>query len=210
MAGRMRVVYLEVALYNAAAPTALIGIMAFLLAVTLGPLVSDPDYSSLAHTTSELAGQAMPNAWIMRLGFMTFGLCTTLAAALRLRDRPYTAVPLIAFGMAMVTAAFWSNAPIDRSVAHSIREDEIHSIAASLMGFAFACACVARLWMSALWLKDPLTWLALAASICLPLGMVAFPALDGGLQRVMFVISFIWIVREMRSIAPVRLPTAQR
>jgi hypothetical protein len=197
-------------LHNAAAPIALTGIIAFLLAATLGPLASDPDYSSLAHTTSELAGQAMPNAWIMRLGFMSFGLCTALAAALRLRDRPYTAVPLIAFGTAMMIAAIWSNAPIDRAVAHSTREDEIHSIAASLMGLAFATACVARLWMSAFSFKDPLTWIALAASIGLPLGMVALPGVDGGLQRLMFAISFVWIVREMRSIAPARSPTAKR
>jgi Protein of unknown function (DUF998) len=197
-------------LQNAAAPIALIGIIAFLLAVTFGPLVSDPNYSSLAHTTSELAGQFMPNAWIMRLGFMSFGLCTALGATLRLRDRPYTAIPLIVFGMAMMFAAIWSNAPIDRAVAHSIREDEVHSIAASLMGLAFVAACVARLWMSGFSFQDSLTWLALAASVGLPLGMVAFPGVDGGLQRLMFAISFVWIVREMRSPTPARSPTAER
>jgi hypothetical protein len=194
-------------LRKTATATALIGVVAFISAATLGPLVSHPDYSSLAHTTSELAGQGMPNAWIMQSGFAAFGLCTALAATIRLRDRPYTTAPLIVFGMAMMAAAIWSNAPIDRAVAHSIREDAFHSIAASLMGVAFAAASSARLWMNGFAFKDWLSWLSLAASVGLPLAMIALPDIDGGLQRVMFAISFCWIVREARS--PARVVTTK-
>ena len=182
-----------------ATATALTGVLAFGLAATTGPVFSHPDYSSIAHTTSELAGQGMPDAWIMRSGFAAFGLCTAMAAAMRLRDRPFTSAPLIVFGAAMLAAAVWSNAPIDRSVVYSLREDAIHSAAASLMGLAFAVACLARLWMTAFPLRDGLSWLALAASIGLPLGMIAFPNVDGGLQRLMFAISFVWIIREAGS-----------
>jgi hypothetical protein len=197
-------------LSNTAAATALIGIAGFVLAAMIGPLFSHPDYSSIAHTMSELAGQAMPDAWIMRLGFVSFGLCTAIAAALRLRDRPCTAVPLIIFGVAMMMAALWSNAPIDRAIAHSIHEDEVHSIAASLMGVAFAAASAARLWMNAFSLRDWLSWFALATSIGLPLAMVAFPGVDGGLQRLMFAISFVWIVREVRSPGTAPSPTSEQ
>jgi hypothetical membrane protein len=127
-----------------ATATTLIGISGFILAAAIGPLVSHPDYTSLGHTTSELAGQAMPNAWIMRTGFAMFDLCTALAAAMLLREHPITMTPLTVFGAAMMAAAIWSNAPIDRAAEYSVREDELHSIAASLMGVAFAAACLSR------------------------------------------------------------------
>lgn len=206
--GQMRVSNLGPSVTSTATLTALIGVIVFILAAMIGPLFSHPNYSSLAHTTSELAGQGMPNAWIMRSGFATFGACTAFAAAMRLRDSPVSAAPLIVFGASMLAASIWSNAPIDRTAAHSIREDEFHSIAASLMGVAFAAACSARLCMNGFSVRDSLSWLALAASIGLPLGMVAFPSVDGGLQRVMFAISFVWIVRELRP--PARTPKAKR
>lgn len=196
------------ALRNTAATIALLGVIGIVLAAAVGPLFSHPNYSSLAHTMSELAGQTMPNAWIMRLGFVIFGACTALAAALCLKVRPHTAAPLMVFGTAMIVAAFWSNAPIDRTIAHSIREDEIHSVAASLMGVAFVAACMARLWMNAFSSRDLLSWLALAASIGLPVGMMTFTSVDGGLQRLMFAISFCWIVREVRPSAATPSPTA--
>jgi hypothetical protein len=39
---------------------------------------------------------------------------------------------------------------------------------------------------------------------------VRFPGVNGGLQRLMFAISFVWIVREVRSPGTAPSPTSDR
>lgn len=184
---------------GAAFSLALAGIAVFVIAALVGPFFSHPDYSWFSHTTSELAGQTMPNAWIMRLGFISFGAGVSAAAVLRRRVAPFTCYPLIVFGLAMMAAALWSNAPIDPETPFSQREDALHSIAASTMGFAFAAATAGRLWRCGWSMRDGLSWLGLGSSVGLPLLMAALPQVDGALQRIMFTISFVWIAREMRA-----------
>jgi Protein of unknown function (DUF998) len=176
----------------------LMGVGLFVLAALAGPFFSHPDYSSISHTTSELAGQNMPGAWIMRTGFIGFGAGTLAASALVFRRIPDVAAALMLFGLAMIVAAFWSNMPIDPALGGTAADDRLHSIAATGMGFAFAAAAALRLWRHRFALSQWPAWGALAASILLPLGMVAFPMIDGALQRAMFVISFFWIAHEIR------------
>jgi Protein of unknown function (DUF998) len=181
-----------------ATTSALLGIGLFILAATVGPLVSHEDYSWISNTTSELAGQNMPNAWLMRLGFLGFGLATAVAAALKFRSAPLVYSALIAFGACMIAAAAWSHLPIDPALGGSRAEDNLHSVAASAMGVAFVAATGLRLWPARVTRFDWLSALALAASVLLPLAMLTFPMIDGLLQRMMFAVSFVWIIRETR------------
>lgn len=170
------------------------GIAAFVAAAAIAPWFSHPGYSSISHTTSELAGQNMPRAWIMRLGFTGFGAGTALAALMGWRRQPAVAAALLLFGLCMIAAAIWSHLPIDPALGGSRQEDDWHSVAASAMGAAFAAATALHLWQT----RGATRWLdgtALAASVVLPLGMAALPQLDGALQRLMFAISFVWIWR---------------
>jgi Protein of unknown function (DUF998) len=168
------------------------GIGAFVTAAAVAPWLSHPDYSSVAHTTSELAGQNMPNAWIMRAGFIGFGGGTALAALWRRRSMPAVAAALLLFGLCMVAAAIWSHLPIDPALGGNHDEDSAHSVAASAMGAAFAAAVALHWWQT----RGAQRWLdaiALAAATLLPMAMLALPAVDGALQRLMFAISFVWI-----------------
>ncbi len=172
--------------------------MLFVAAVLIAPGVSHPAYSSLAHTTSELAGQNMPAAWMMRLGFMGFGLGVAVASLARWQAMPTLASATLLFGLCMVAAAVWSHLPIDPSLGGSTGEDGLHSLAATAMGFAFAAAVATRLWQQrgrGHWLD----WMAVAAAVPLPLGMAALPTMDGALQRTMFAISFLWLWQVLAS-----------
>jgi hypothetical protein len=174
------------------------GIAAIIAAVVLGPFFSDPNYSSLSNTLSELAGQNMPAAWIMRLGFVAFGLSVIVAVVLRFRALSIAVgLPLVGFGAAMIAAAIWSNLPIDADLGGSREEDTLHSVAASAMGFCFAGATLAQLWRLGFPSSDWLSWLGLGASVVLPLGMATWPDVDGALQRMMFAISFVWIAHTI-------------
>lgn len=172
---------------------ALSGIVLFVAAVAFGPSFSHPAYSSIGHTTSELAGQNMPFAWIMRVGFAGYGLSAAVAALAIARSLPEVAAATIIFGVALIACAFWSHLPIDAALGGSLSEDRLHSAAAMTAGVAFTVGAMLHLRRTHLGADDWPSWLALCASIGLPLAMLALPAIDGILQRLMFGISFIWL-----------------
>ena len=169
------------------------GIVALFTAMILGALASDPAYSTVSNTTSELAGQGMPNAWIMRAGFAAFGLAAILSAGLRLREAPLMHLPVILFGLGMIGVAIWSAAPLDPALAFDAEQDRLHSLLASGVGFAFALACGVRIFLPGGNPFEGVSWLGLIVSIAIPLAMTRFPEIDGVLQRIMFAVSALWL-----------------
>src|SRR5690606_28025650 len=84
-----------------------------------------------------------------------------------------------------------AGAPFDRT------EDTLHSVAATVMGFAFALGVTAARW----WPGRPASFrvldvVAIAASVVIPLAMSASTDVTGALQRAMFAIAYLWYARE--------------
>ncbi len=169
------------------------GIVALFAAMILGPLASDPAYSTVSNTTSELAGQGMPNAWIMRTGFAAFGLAAILSAALRLREAPLMHIPVLLFGLGMIGVAVWSGPPLDPALPVDAEAARMHALLASGVGFAFALACGVRIFLPGGEPFEGVSWLGLIVSIAIPLAMTRFPEIDGVLQRIMFAVSALWL-----------------
>src|SRR5690606_27614171 len=131
-------------------------------------------------------------------GFVLFGLAVIWLAhreggAWR---QPATASH-VAFGSCLFAVAAFSlrswqaGAPFDRT------EDMLHSVAATVMGFAFALGVMAARW----WPGRParfrvLDVVAIAASVAIPLAMSASTGYTGALQRAMFAIAYLWYARE--------------
>lgn len=174
----------------------LVGIAAMLMAMVIGPVLSPPEFSWQRHTTSEQAGQHVPGAWIMRAGFVAYGLATCVAALRDWATRPLVRAALALFGLGLVGAAVWSNAPIVAGLPADPHEDFLHSIASGLVGAAFAFACGARIFAPGGSRSDVLAWAGLVISIAIPLAMVALPDARGAMQRAMFVFSFVFVARE--------------
>jgi hypothetical protein len=65
------------------------GISIVVIAILVGPYFSPPEFSWLHHSTSEQAGQHMTGAWIMRAGFVGYGLATMAAALADWNARPF-------------------------------------------------------------------------------------------------------------------------
>jgi hypothetical membrane protein len=173
---------------------ATVGIVAFTLAAMIGPFVSHPGYSSVRHSLSELAGQDMPNAWIMRGGFVAFGVAVLFASLARFQSNAAVFGALSLFGAAMLAAAHWSHLPISPLTGGSQGEDQLHSMAAMVMGTAFAAACGFRLWTRR---KHGVDWIGvggLLVSTIIPAIMVLIPDIAGAVQRMMFLASFVWIL----------------
>ena len=170
-----------------------------LMAILVGPLFSPPELSWVHHSTSEQAGQQLAGAWIMRVGFVCYGIGTLLAALVDWPTRPFVRAALMVFGLGLVGTAIWSNASILPEVLSDAHEDWLHSVASGIVGTAFAAACAARLFAPGGSSRDILAWVGLAISVVIPLAMGVCPDFRGLLQRTMFGFSFVFIAREFTS-----------
>ena len=121
-----------------------------------------------AFHTSEQASQQLAGAWLMRAGFVTYGLGTLAAAAMDWGTRPLVRLALTVFGLGLIAAAVWSNASIFPEAVSDMREDLIHSLASGVAGTAFAFACAARIFAPFGLMRDLLAWTGLAASVARP------------------------------------------
>lgn len=168
------------------------------VAVAFAPVVLDNSYSWMAHTTSDAAGQGVQGAWLTRLGFVTFGLGVLWLShwMIAVWRRPATALHVVFGSCLMAVAAFslrsWQvGAPYDRT------EDLLHSVAATVMGFAFALGVVAvgaRPGRPASY--RVLDLVAIAVSVVIPLSMAASGEHSGALQRAMFAVAYLWYATE--------------
>ena len=159
----------------------------------------DGTYDWRRHTTSEAAGQGVRGAWVARTGFLLFGVAVlTLTSG---RARPWKRLPTLAhtvFGLCFLAVAAFSARSWDRTVPYDPTEDTLHSVGATLMGFAFAfgVATVAADRVEDNARPQPLDFIAVAASVAIPLGMIRYESSAGLLQRLMFLVAYVWFARE--------------
>lgn len=175
------------------------GLGASALLLAFAPRAMPAGYSWLAHTTSESAAQGVNGAWLARLGFVLFGLSVLLLILVRRRVWGPAAVLHGAFGLFMVAVGVFSARSWVPDAAFDRTEDLMHSVAASAMGFAFALGVVVTLLRERPAVRQrrwPLDVTALVASVVVPLAMYVLPELTGALQRVMFLVAYVWYAAE--------------
>ena len=178
---------------------AVVGLALSALGLAVAPLAMPSSYSWVAHTTSESAAQGVQGAWVARVGFVLFGLAVILLATVAAqRWGGWGRFLHTSFGLLMLAAAGFSSRPWVPGAPFDPVEDLLHSIAATAMGFAFAFGVVAvavvRRRRDGRWSASDAV--AVGASVGVPLGMVAVPAVAGSLQRAMFLVAYLWYAAE--------------
>ena len=168
-------------------------------ALACAPLFLPESYSWVAQTTSESAAQGLQGAWVARLGFLLFGFGVLWLSRLS-RDAwgIWGFVLLGCFGVMMVGTAAFSHRPWLPGAPFDPIEDLLHSVTATVMGFAFAAGVVAvglgRSRAGAL--RRAFDLAAVAASVLLPIAMGLSTTHTGLLQRTMFLIAYLWYAGE--------------
>ena len=173
-----------------------------LLILSLGCLLVVPvfmpeSYSWLIHTTSESAAQGLQGAWLARLGFLLFGFAVLWLAALLSTTWARAASWMhLAFGILMIGTAAFSHRPFIPGVPFDPVEDWLHSFSATLMGFAFSLGVFFRFLQRGKSIGRVLDLVALASAIGIPLLMMRFPGIGGLVQRLMFLVAYLWYGTE--------------
>jgi Protein of unknown function (DUF998) len=169
------------------------------LALGIAPLLMPASYSSIANTTSESAAQGVEYAWVARLGFLAFGLAVVwLAAGLKRSWARVAHWSHVAFGVLMIATAAFSHRPWVPGAEFDRVEDALHSFTATAMGFAFSFGVLARLMQRSRQRERGriLDGVALVAATVIPVLMARMAGIDGVIQRLLFVVAYLWYARE--------------
>lgn len=169
------------------------------LALAVAPLVLPDDYDWFEHTTSEAGAQGVDGAWVARLGFVLLGLAV-LAISTRAAPRWGSRATAFhrAFGLGMIAVAAFSARSWADGAAHDPTEDLLHSVAATVVGLSFALGVLAVL-LTGREKGQPVRIfdvVAVAAAIVIPLAMTQLDGAEGLLQRLMFLVAYVWYGRE--------------
>lgn len=165
----------------------------------VAPGAMSPSYSWSANFISEAAAQGIAGAWVARLGFLMFGFAVLwLSVAIRPLWPRGTYWSQMAFGVFMVSTAAFSHRPWAANAPFDPFEDILHSVTATAMGFAFAFGVLVRLVQRG---RDGESGrgfdaVALVATIVLPLVGWIWPSIPGLMQRLMFLVAYLWYGRE--------------
>lgn len=167
-----------------------IGILIFTAAAVAGPSYTVERYSSISDVISLLGAQNTPNNFIMVAGFLALSI-GIIVDGVRQFSKP--TVPFIAFGLCMGLAGLVAHRPLSPDVAFSLFAHHTHSALATLAGIFIT---VGLLWQAARQsLPRPRAIAIALAALCfgLPLCMLAFPGIQGFIQRLMYFLMFIWL-----------------
>ena len=166
-----------------------------LAAIIAAPGLMPGEYYWVSHSVSESAAQGLEGAWLARLGLVLFGLAVLWLAGAAARVWARAAVWMhIGFGVMMVATAVFSHQPFLAGVPFDPVEDLLHSITATVMGFAFSIGVFVRFLQRRQGDVSGrvLDLVGLVSAIVIPLLMVIRPGIGGLVQRLMFLVGYVW------------------
>jgi len=162
------------------------------------PFFSAEGYSIVKHTTSQLGAQKTPNSWVMNIVFVLMGITSIWAGWAHYEGFWFQRTLLLIFGISLALVAVYSHAPITEGVIYSEKSDELHSLFASTIGFSFTILAI-----STTFIKEGKSEMILPVMIgvlatILSLLMFKLENFTGIWQRLMFIITFGWMIYEFK------------
>jgi len=162
------------------------------------PFYTADGYSVVRHTTSQLGAQQTPNSWIMNLTFVMMGIASIYAGWSHYGKYWFHKVVLSIFGVSLLLTAVFSHSPINYDVNFSVREDELHSLFASSTGFSFCILAISTGLIKKKNSAKILPVLIGIAATLLSIMMLEVEMYKGIWQRLIFIISFGWMIYEFK------------
>lgn len=165
-----------------------------LLVMFILPFYSAPGYDLFRHTTSQLGAQNTPNSWVMNITFMGLGSACIYEALNRLKKYRLQQSLLILFGVGLIFSGIYKHAPIDPAVSFSVREDDLHSWASSLVGMSFTAYAFVSIFILKVRRDKILAMTVGVLATLLSFLIFSIPDYAGLFQRVMFILAFTWLL----------------
>lgn len=157
-------------------------------------------YSWTKNTVSQLAAQKYQNRWIMRLGFIGFGILLVINYVVDLQNALifwYYTLPLSIYGICISITGIFCSKPFEENKQFSKREEKMHSIFAQLAGFSLSMAIVIH-FLTAIDLDTLIAAIFHLITLIFVVGMslmiARYEKNRGLIQRIMWAGTFLWLL----------------
>lgn len=157
------------------------------------PFFSAEGYSIIKHTTSELGAQLTPNSWVMNVTFIGLGILCVVEALFALNSYTWHLIILVLFGIGLLLSGLFRHMPIHPELPYSIREDELHSAASSLVGMSFTIFSFSSIFILTSKKNKIIAFLMGVLATLISGFIFGLPNYAGLLQRLMFMTAFAWL-----------------
>jgi hypothetical membrane protein len=164
------------------------------LAMFILPYFSVDSYAIAKNTTSHLGAQKAPNAWIMNLCFLVTGLSCVIEAWLHLKNWVFQKYVLSIFGVSFFLTGFFRHAPIVEGISYNLLQEQLHSVFAWINGFSFTLLVVSVIFIEKKRFSQLVDSVVALFLTLLSLLMVYLSDYSGIWQRIIFIISFVWLL----------------
>lgn len=159
-------------------------------------IVVGDQYIWYRHSISQLAGQGYAQAWIMRAGFIGFGVLVQIAGIGRIRaagQHWYRELPIMAYGLCILASGIFSAAPFIEGVSYSEQEAELHTLFATAGGWALTAGIFLHMLTDAQNSRKAVHTVALVLTMGVAFAFFALPTVSGALQYLLWVVGFSWL-----------------
>jgi hypothetical protein len=170
-----------------------LAVAGFIFVIIIAHLFSPDDYNWTKHTISHLGCQGYNGKCIMQFGFIAFGFI--MAAGIFLNGISWKTAPVLIYALCVGLTGIFCAEPFFTYHEYSGTEAEIHSFFAQTAGMSFCLGILVQLLYAR---SQNQKWLHLFFFILI-IGLSAsfgiFVFYQGAIQRLLYLSSFIWLVR---------------
>jgi len=175
----------------------LLGVIYIAIVIGAAHVMANKQYNWRKNTLSDLGAQGYSKSWIMRLGFVGFGLIMIGGLFLKIMDNEilyFIDIPVMLYALAILFTGIFSTGPFTGKIKYSEKQDLLHTVFAVAAGVAISIALL----MSALLEPDTKTrTLHIVFLVLITLTSTFFGYVkqhNGIMQRVLYAISFCWLI----------------
>jgi len=173
-----------------------IAILVFVFFICIAQIYSSNPYDWTRNTISDLGAQAYDKKLIMQLGFLVFGILLVLG--ILLQGLSWRNLPILIYGLCIALTGVFCTKPFFPTEHYLELESNIHSVLAKLAGIAFTLGILIQTFYASNKTEKWLHVLFFTLVISLSASFGLFKTYQGILQRLLYLTSFIWLVKFYR------------
>jgi len=166
------------------------GILIFAATALAGPWYTVEGYNSVSNLISQLGAQNTQKNYIMVAGFLALGIGIVVDGIRRFRK---PVIPFIAFGLFMALAGLLAHKPLSPAVEYSAGAHQAHSALATLAGISITVGLLWQAVFASTYRSRALIITLAVFCLVLPLCMLAYKEYQGLIQRIMYLLIFVWL-----------------
>jgi len=169
-----------------------------LLAMFIFPIFGMPEYSIIRDTIGELGAQSAPCAWIMNFILVLLALGSVIAGWSFYEGFLLHRIILVLFGLSFALTAFFNHAPVNPDMQYNINEAGWNAYFTSTAGLSFIILSIATSFILEKQSDRQLAFAAGISAIFLSVLMSEAERSAGVWQRIMYLISFVWMIYSFK------------